>query len=140
MKFVWNNKPAKIKHSILINDIKDCGLKLLDPKSFCEALKLSWVKIIFEKESSCIWTTLVCNWLPREVKIKIPSLNAFDICFGYNITNPDLLVNHFILISKSHIYNCKIGGRIPALSSCKNLIDTIRCKEKTIAFNSNKNR
>ena len=59
MKFIWNNKPAKIKHSILINDIKNGGLKLLDPKSFCEALKLLWVKRILEKENSCIWTTLV---------------------------------------------------------------------------------
>ena len=74
----------------------------------------------------------------REVKIKIPSLNAFDICFGYNITNPDLLVNHLILIAKYHIYSCKIGDRIPTLSSCKHLIGTIRCTEKTIAFNSNK--
>ena len=59
MKFIWNNKPAKIKHSILINDIKDGGLKLLDPKSFCEALKLSWLKRILEKENSRTWTTLV---------------------------------------------------------------------------------
>ena len=28
MKFIWHSKPVKIKHSILINDIKSGGLKL----------------------------------------------------------------------------------------------------------------
>ena len=58
MKFLWNNKPAKIKFSVLINELEDGGRKLFDPISFCESLEISWVKRIFEKGTSCIWNSL----------------------------------------------------------------------------------
>ena len=80
----------------------------------------------------------VCNCISREFKIEIQSLNAFDICFGYDTTKSDLLIYHSILIAKSHIYNFKVGGEIPPLSSYKHLLNTVRYTEKPIAFNSNK--
>ena len=115
MKFIWNNKPAKIKHSILINDIKNGGLKLLDPKSFCEALKLSWVKRILGKENSCIWSTLVQKQLECVGGNFIWKCNfTEEDNFLSNITSSflyDLLVawSHFKVQyheGKSHILSC----------------------------------
>ena len=60
--FLWNNKPPKIKYSVLINSIEMGGLKLLDPFSFCNALKISWVKRILEK-TPCKWKTLIDDQL-----------------------------------------------------------------------------
>ena len=55
----WNNKPAKVEFSVLINELEDGGFKLFDPISFCESLKISWVERTFEKGTSCIWNSLV---------------------------------------------------------------------------------
>ena len=53
--FLWNNKPPKIKYSILANESEQGGLRLPDPKCFCESLKLKWVKKILNEDASCIW-------------------------------------------------------------------------------------
>ena len=50
MKFSWNNKPAKVKFSVFINELEDGGLNLFEPKSFCESLNISWTKRIFGKK------------------------------------------------------------------------------------------
>ena len=38
--FLWNNKPPTIKYSIFANETEQGGLRLPDPKCFCESLKL----------------------------------------------------------------------------------------------------
>ena len=55
---LWNNKPPKIKYTILINEHENGGCKLLDPKSFCQSLKISWVKRILGKDTSFFWKVL----------------------------------------------------------------------------------
>ena len=42
-KFIWSNKPAKVKHDVLINPLKEGGLNAMDIESQYKALKLPWV-------------------------------------------------------------------------------------------------
>ena len=43
-KFLWKNGKPKIKHSTLIADYKDGGLKVVDIDSKFRVLKLTWMK------------------------------------------------------------------------------------------------
>ena len=42
--FLWDGKGDKIKRSVMLNEYKDGGLKMLDIRSFNYALKSKWVK------------------------------------------------------------------------------------------------
>jgi len=44
--FLWDGRGDKIKRSVILNEYKDGGLKMLDIRSFNHALKLKWVKNI----------------------------------------------------------------------------------------------
>ena len=126
------NFQFKFLPRIVYTNIQLFKFKYIDSAkcTFCHATEETILLLFCEcKKTKAFWNEL-CSWLSREVKIKILSLNPFDICFGYNIPNPDLLINNLILIAKYHIYSCKIRGQIPALSSSRHLINTIRCTEK----------
>ena len=43
-KFLWNNRLPKIKHSTLIGEYYDGGLKDIDIEAKFKALKLTWIK------------------------------------------------------------------------------------------------
>jgi hypothetical protein len=43
-RFIWNNKPNKIKRNTLIADYESGGLKMLDIQCFVKAQKAMWVK------------------------------------------------------------------------------------------------
>ena len=42
-KYIWGYKPAKVKHSALIGDLKQGGLKALDIEANMKALRLAWL-------------------------------------------------------------------------------------------------
>ena len=41
--FVWNNKPAKVKHSTMIGDVSDGGMKMPCFKNIVKSQKVMWV-------------------------------------------------------------------------------------------------
>ena len=41
--FLWNHKPSKIKHSIIIKEYGEGGLKMLNIVAFIDALKSTWI-------------------------------------------------------------------------------------------------
>ena len=43
-KFIWNNKPEKIKRKTLIAEYEEGGQKMIDINSFLKAQKAMWVK------------------------------------------------------------------------------------------------
>ena len=47
--FIWNNRPAKIKHSTLINDYDKGGLKAPDIQCMQKSLRLVWIGRIIQK-------------------------------------------------------------------------------------------
>jgi hypothetical protein len=44
LKFIWDNKPPKIKYKSLINNIEEGGLKLQDLPTKIKAMKIKWMK------------------------------------------------------------------------------------------------
>ena len=48
-KFVWGNKPSKVKHSSMIADYEGGGLKMIDVKSMNMALKMPWISRILSE-------------------------------------------------------------------------------------------
>nr|XP_054755365.1 uncharacterized protein LOC129261325 [Lytechinus pictus] len=57
-RFIWSNKKDRIKRKILYNDIGDGGLKMIHTETFCQALKIAWVKRILDKENEGNWKML----------------------------------------------------------------------------------
>ena len=50
--FLWDNKGDKIKRSVMINDYKNGGLKMVDIASFTKSLKTAWIKKYLD-DSNC---------------------------------------------------------------------------------------
>ena len=46
-KFMWNSKKPKIKHTILINEYQDRGLKDVDIEAKIRSLQLGWMWRLF---------------------------------------------------------------------------------------------
>ena len=43
---LWNGKNDRIKHTVMIHGYKEGGLIMLNIKSFCCALKMSWIYVM----------------------------------------------------------------------------------------------
>ena len=43
-KFIWNEKPPKVKRSVLCQDILHGGLKMVNIEKYVDAIKLTWLK------------------------------------------------------------------------------------------------
>ena len=54
-QFIWDNKPDKIKRSIIINEIEEGGLKLTHMTSQCEAIKATWIQRLLNEENTGKW-------------------------------------------------------------------------------------
>ena len=54
--FLWNGQ-AKIKQSVVIKQYFEGGLKVINIKTYAEALKLTWIRRILQKESK--WQLLL---------------------------------------------------------------------------------
>ena len=53
--FLWDGRGDKIKRSVMLNEYKDGGLKMLDIQSFNQALKTKWVKKYFDDNNQAKW-------------------------------------------------------------------------------------
>ena len=53
--FLWDGRGDKIKRSVILNEYKDGGLKMLDIRSFNHALKLKWVKKYLDDNNQAKW-------------------------------------------------------------------------------------
>ena len=51
--YLWQHKPDKIKRSIVSQDYKQGGLKMIDIKCYMQSLKLCWVERLFCSTKSC---------------------------------------------------------------------------------------
>ena len=129
-KFIWNNKPDKIKRSTLLNNKQDGGLGMIDIVSFAKSLKTTWVKLYLDDKNRQ-WKVLFhyflkrhgckllfsCNYLSTDVN-NISNVFIRDVCqawahYNYNIPDGDygnqlILNNSFIRIDNRIIYNDKL--------------------------------
>ena len=53
--FLWDGRCDKIKRSVMLNEYKDGGLKMLDIRSFNYALKSKWVKKYLDDNNQAKW-------------------------------------------------------------------------------------
>ena len=75
-EFVWDNKPPKIKHTAMIGSYERGGLKDIDIESRIKALRLSWVKRLYD-DSDHEWKIIPNFYLEKYAK---------------NIFNPNLKI------------------------------------------------
>lgn len=74
-KFVWNDRPDKIKRSRLVQNYDRGGLKMVDLTSFIKSLKITWLKRLYWAKSNTLWANVA-----REELYPIENL----VCFGAN--------------------------------------------------------
>ena len=53
-KFLWNNKPDKIKRSIITKNYEDGGLKMINVALFVESTKITWIRRLLKDNSKWI--------------------------------------------------------------------------------------
>ena len=62
-KFIWDEKPDKIKRKVLSQDYINGGLKMLDLSKFTISLKASWIKRILDPNNKGQWKEIYLNQL-----------------------------------------------------------------------------
>ena len=72
-KFIWGGGTDRIKRSIVIKEYKQGGLKMINIEHFVQALKVTWIRRLIQKESK--WSYLL-NYM-------YPNISKFT-CFGIN--------------------------------------------------------
>ena len=68
--FLWNGKTNKVKSTVMTQEFKHGGCKMIDIKSVLVAQKLKWVKLYLNNHF-CMWRNLF------ESMIKVANLNIF---------------------------------------------------------------
>ena len=75
-EFIWSGKKAKIKHSTLIGDFNQGGLKKVDIVTKIQSLQLSWIKRLLDDNFhpwKVIPTVLLANAFPNSPCIFFPN-------------------------------------------------------------------
>ena len=73
--FIWSNKPAKIKYSTMIAPINRGGLQLQDLQTKIQANKISWIKLMINKQINTPWKAYLENSTKTPIH-EIPLQNA----------------------------------------------------------------
>ena len=62
-RFIWNGSRDRIKRSVSIKEYKDGGLKMINVQYFIEALKVTWIRRLVQKETK--WSYLLNHTYPN---------------------------------------------------------------------------
>ena len=158
--FHWDGKGDKIKRSVILNEYKDGGLKILDIQSFNSALKTKWVQKDLDDSNHAKWKLFFDYFIKKhEGKLLLTvNLNQADVaglsiqdnftkevtdfsltlptCLGLVGKTKDTLLHHALLIGRYHIYSSKVKKTLPNLQVFSQTF--IKCQEieKYFAFNT----
>jgi len=69
-KFLWNNKPPKIRQETIIADLEEGGLKMPHFPTVVKAAKVMWVKRLLEENPG--------NW--KLIALRLANVTRFDLC------------------------------------------------------------
>ena len=58
--FVWKYKRDKISRKVLMNEFDNGGMRMIDFKSFCVAMKAVWASRLYSSENET-WTIIPKN-------------------------------------------------------------------------------
>jgi hypothetical protein len=136
-KFVWDDKPNKIKRKTLISDYEDGGLKMLDIKSFITAQKAMWVKRFLTPDRAS-WKALLT--------LNLQNLLGNDIfkCSLDCKEQPKNFPNFYWLMIKAWreliILTKPLKSPIDIRRECLWLNEKIRVKNKQIKWNAWQNK
>ena len=112
-EFIWNGKTPKVKHTTLISNYEDGGLKDIDIRAKLKSLHLSWIKRLYSQNFhpwKNIPLKLIENFIKQEIfysniMIKLPNMfPKFYICImdNWSELRQQPLILDFILMQ--HIW------------------------------------
>ena len=91
--FIWGGKRDKIARKTIINDIEDGGLKMTDIRSFAKALKISWIKKVWDVNYQADWKRLLYSdrlywndvWLLNKRSLSLLACSFVENTFWRNV-------------------------------------------------------
>jgi hypothetical protein len=90
--FIWNNKPAKVKHLCLINSIENGGLKLQNLETKLESIKFKWIQKLANSTINKPWKAYICELM----KVPIQEFMTYNI-HGKDLKHiPDIFYKEII--------------------------------------------
>ena len=95
-KFLWENKPDKIKRNVIINEYEEGGLKFPCIEAFGKALKMTWLQKVLDPLNHSPWKTLLFNSIDKYGGDKILFMNKEGLEYVSRRLNPfwrDILQN-----------------------------------------------
>ena len=69
IKFIWNDKPPKIKYTCLINTIESGGLKLQDLETKIRAIQIKWIQNLADTSIEKPWKSYLQTYYPFEINM-----------------------------------------------------------------------
>ena len=63
-KFIWNNKPDKVKRTSVVGKLGNGGLKIIDIQNYFMSLKASWVSRLVSNEL-VNWKVIPCRYFAK---------------------------------------------------------------------------
>jgi hypothetical protein len=76
-KYIWQNKPAKVKYTTMIDTLENGGLRLQDLKTKIKSLKVKWIKNIMDENYKAPWKSYIGSKINMPVN-KLPFYNLND--------------------------------------------------------------
>ena len=131
-KFIWNDKPDKIKRNLLIQNYNNGGLKMIDLVKFIRALKITWIRRLLSSQQAS-WKSLfqisilpINNLTIFESSYILKCIKRIKNVFWKNVltdwiyvngnittrSNEDILTQIYGIILKSQICFSQIGIKI----------------------------
>ena len=91
--FIWGGKEDKIARKTIVNDIEDRGLKMTDIRSFAKALKISWIKKVWDVYYQADWKRLLFSdhlywndvWLLNKRSLLLLACSFVENTFWRNV-------------------------------------------------------
>ena len=87
-QFIWNGGKDKIKRSVIIGKIEKGGLNMTHLESFCNAMKMTWIKKLHDDANLSSWKILLLSILEQYGSNYIWQGNCFDHCKIIRRVNP----------------------------------------------------
>ena len=134
------NFQFKFLHHVIYTNLKLFKMKLVNSPicSFCQMSEETLLHLFCEcKVTREFWTNYAIGLVEEKTQLYM-QLSSFDICFGYNITTPNFLLNQLILIGKVAIFQCKTAEYMPSINNYKTLIKDTEKIERHIALQNNR--
>jgi hypothetical protein len=117
MKFLWDNKPAKVKYTTLISPISEGGLGLQDLRTKALASKLKWLKALIDQDVDHPWKHYIISKFKLDIRqVLLHNKDSLDYPMFYDPFYREL----FNLWSTLHKHDPVNGEQVCSQSICYN--------------------